>query len=92
MEKLDIEKLRRDILKYENAGVPHERMGFWHRVDEVFSTLDSLATLSDEFHPLNALLSREHFTDISRDVSLEVPGLITAALEKDCAPLPEVCI
>ena len=91
MEKIDIEKLKRDVFKYENAGVPHEKMSFWLRVDEVFSTLESVATQNDEVHPLNALLSREHFSNILSDVSLEVPVLISAALERDQAPLPEVC-
>ena len=79
-------------MKYENAGVPHEKMSFWLRVDEVFSTLDTMATLSDEVHPLNALISREHFSDFSSNVSMEIPVSITGALEKDHAPLPEVFI
>ena len=38
IEKPDNEKLRRDVSKYENAGVPCERMMiFWLRVDEIFS-------------------------------------------------------
>ena len=84
-------KLKRDISKYENAGVPHEKMSFWHKVDEVFSKLDIMATLSDEVHPLNALLSREHFTNTYDDMSQQIPVSITAALERDQNPLPEVC-
>ena len=84
-------KLKKDISKYENAGVPHEKMGFWHKVDEVFSKLDIVAILSDEVHPLNALLSREHFTNTNGDLSQQIPMSITAALEKDQNPLPEVC-
>lgn len=37
IEKPDNEKLTRDVSKYENAGVPRERMIFWLRVDEIFS-------------------------------------------------------
>ena len=77
-------------MKYEKAGVPHEKMGFWLRVDELFSTLDNVATLSDEVHPLNALVSREHFSDRSSNVL--IPVSITGALEKDQALLPQVCI
>ena len=66
-------------------------MGFWLRVDEVFSTLDSVATLSDKVRPLNALLSREQFSNNPSEVSPEIPVLITAALEKNHAPLSEVC-
>ena len=85
-------KLRRDVSRYEIAGVPPEKMGFWQRVDEVFSKLDLEATLSDDIHPLNALLSREHFASGHNDVTKQVPVSITAALEKDQVPLPEVCV
>ena len=91
MEKLDVVKLKRDILKYESAGVPPEKMDFWQRVDVVFSKLDFEATLNDEVHLLNALLSKEHFTYTHDHVSAQVPVNITTALEKDQAPLPEVC-
>ena len=46
----------------------------------------------DEVHPLDALLAKEHFSSTEdSDLGAHVPECITNALQKDKAPLPEVC-
>ena len=89
VEKLDIEKLKRDISKYESAGVPPEKMGFWTRIDEMLARLETEAVVRDEIHPLDILLSKEQFTT-EEDLGVQVPESITNALQKDKAPLSEV--
>ena len=92
MEKLDIDNLKRDINKYESAGVPPEKMTFWLRIDETLARLESEAVVRDEVHPLDALLAKEHFSSTEdSDLGAHVPECVTNALQKDKAPLPEVC-
>ena len=89
-----MDKLKRDISKYENAGVPPEKMNFWNKVGEVFALLEVKASVRDEVHPLSALQSKQRFTKSGQthgQVMLAVPECVSTALDKDRAPLPEVC-
>lgn len=90
-DKLDRDKLDKDIEKrYENAGVPPEAMSFWNKLDEVFLRLESEALINDEVHPLDVLLSKQHFhTDVEQTEF--IPQQIIDAVQKDHASLPEVC-
>ena len=89
-DKLDRGKLKRDIGRYGNAGVPQEKLTFWNQIDSVFSFLDSEAVVRSEMHPLDSLLAKEK---VISDEGLAVPHVsseVVGMLEKDRAPLPEV--
>ena len=78
-DKLDREKLKRDIEYYGSAGVPQEELAFWNQIDFVLCTLDSEAALRSEIHLLDAHLAKEKV--ISEEaavshVSSEVVGMV----------------
>ena len=88
-DKLDRVKLKRDIQRYGNAGVPQEKLTFWNQIDSVFSSLDSEAAVRSEIHPLDALLAKEKV--ISEEAAIpHVGSEVMGMVEKDRAPLPEV--
>ena len=71
--------------------MPQEKLTFWNQIDTVFSSLDSEAAVRSEVHPLDTLLAKEKvFSEEAAipHVTSEVVGMV----EKDRAPLPEVCI
>lgn len=60
-------------------------------MSEVFTKLDTGAAVRDEVHPLSALLSKQHFSTVQCQVLVDLPRCVTTALNKDLAPLTQVC-
>ena len=84
---MDVPKLKRDIQRYNNAGVPSEKMNFWRRIESVLSSLSSEAVVRSETHPLDALQSKEKLHSEETQSFPSVSSCILDMVEKDRAPL-----
>ena len=90
VEKLDLPKLKRDALKYPQAGVPMEKMGFWNHIDEYFLNLAAKEEEAESWTLQSLKHKKNQVQPTPHTGSVTVPKCIGNVLRKDTEPIPEV--
>lgn len=88
LEKLDLEKLKKDASKYPQAGVPPEKMGFWNNLDQYFKGLQKTDNGAQPWALLS--LKEKKISQPIQSDNIAIPESIGNALNKETAPLPAV--
>ena len=93
LDKLDVKKLFSDVKKYSSCGVPQDKMSFWISLEDKLTELakKSLTETEQYQSPLELLLRKER-RSTAQKVTVEIPDIVSNALEKDTLPIPEVYI
>lgn len=82
-----MKKLVGDIKRYSSCGVPSEKMEFWNSLED---SLERMAAGTAVTHPCPLTRLQEMNKITPEAVCREIPAVVTDAIEKDRAPLPEV--